>query len=110
MDPAPVTGTPRGPLKRWRLTRYSQTVATRGRLSSANPNCQNIPIRTEQGQQIRNAFLAPEGKALLVADHSQVELHRASGPTILPVLETQLTCSSTELAAGRTLGGKREAS
>ncbi len=55
-------------------TRYYQAVATTGRLSSANPNLQNIPIRTEQGQQIRKAFLAPPGKVLLVADYSQVEL------------------------------------
>ncbi len=55
-------------------TRYNQAGAATGRLSSNNPNLQNIPIRTEQGQQIRKAFLAPEKRVLLVADYSQIEL------------------------------------
>ncbi|HWM90727.1 MAG TPA: DNA polymerase I [Thermoanaerobaculia bacterium] len=55
-------------------TRFNQAVAATGRLSSANPNLQNIPIRTELGQRIRRAFVAAPGKALLVADYSQVEL------------------------------------
>jgi DNA polymerase-1 len=55
-------------------TRFNQAVAATGRLSSANPNLQNIPIRTELGQRIRRAFVAAPGQSLLVADYSQVEL------------------------------------
>lgn len=55
-------------------TSYNQTGASTGRLSSNNPNLQNIPIRTELGREVRRAFLAPEGKVLLSVDYSQVEL------------------------------------
>ena len=55
-------------------TRFNQAVAATGRLSSAHPNLQNIPIRTERGQQIRKAFVAAPGHVLVVADYSQVEL------------------------------------
>lgn len=55
-------------------TSYNQTGASTGRLSSSNPNLQNIPIRTEIGREVRRAFVAPEGKVLLAVDYSQVEL------------------------------------
>ena len=53
---------------------FNQTVAATGRLSSSNPNLQNIPARTEQGKQLRQAFLPREGWLLLTADYSQIEL------------------------------------
>ena len=55
-------------------TSFNQAVAATGRLSSSDPNLQNIPIRTEQGRQIRRAFVADQGNVLLAADYSQVEL------------------------------------
>ena len=55
-------------------TRFNQAVAATGRLSSAHPNLQNIPVRTELGQRIRKAFLAGPGQHLVVADYSQIEL------------------------------------
>ncbi len=55
-------------------THYAQAVAATGRLSSTNPNLQNIPIRTEVGQRIRKGFRAADGHQLLVADYSQIEL------------------------------------
>jgi DNA polymerase-1 len=55
-------------------TSYHQAVASTGRLSSTDPNLQNIPVRTPQGRRIRQAFIAPAGHRILAADYSQIEL------------------------------------
>ncbi len=68
-------------------TSYNQTVAATGRLSSTDPNLQNIPIRSEEGRRIRQAFVAPKGYKMVAADYSQVELrimaHLSEDKTLL---------------------------
>ena len=72
-------------------TSYNQTVTATGRLSSSNPNLQNIPIRTEEGRQIRKGFIAEDGHFLLSADYSQIELrvfaHYSDDPVLLHAFE-----------------------
>ncbi len=70
-----VDALPRHVAKDGRIhTRFDQAVAATGRLSSNDPNLQNIPVRTEAGRAIRKAFVAPKGRLLVSADYSQVEL------------------------------------
>ena len=68
-------------------TSYHQAVAATGRLSSQDPNLQNIPIRTQEGRRIRQAFIAPPGHSLVAADYSQIELrimaHLSGDATLL---------------------------
>lgn len=68
-------------------TRYNQSGAATGRLSSTDPNLQNIPIRTTEGRRIRAAFVAPEGRRILACDYSQIELrimaHLSEDPGLL---------------------------
>jgi DNA polymerase-1 len=73
-------------------TSFNQASTATGRLSSTNPNLQNIPIRTELGREIRAAFVAAEGKLLVGADYSQIELrllaHYSQDPLLLEAYRT----------------------
>jgi DNA polymerase I len=72
-------------------TTFNQTGAATGRLSSSNPNLQNIPIRTEEGREIRAAFIPEPGWQLVVADYSQIELRLLAHMSRDPVLVESFT-------------------
>lgn len=84
-------------------TSFSQTVAVTGRLSSSNPNLQNIPTRTELGRKVRNGFVADPGYGLLAVDYSQVELrivaHMSQDNAMLAAFQAGQDIHSTTAAA-----------
>ncbi|MCP1728150.1 DNA polymerase-1 [Natronospira proteinivora] len=92
-------------------TSYHQAVAATGRLSSSDPNLQNIPIRRAEGRRIRKAFIAPEGQRLVAADYSQIELrimaHLSGDKGLLKAFEQDLDIHSA--TAAEVFGGKAEA-
>ncbi len=75
-------------------TSFNQALTTTGRLSSANPNIQNIPIKTERGQRVRKSFVAASGKKLLSVDYSQIELrvlaHISEDPGLISAFRDDL--------------------
>ncbi len=90
-------------------TSYNQAITTTGRLSSSDPNLQNIPVRSEEGREIRKAFVAAPGHVLIAADYSQIELrlmaHFSEDPTLLAAFEAgeDIHAATAAAIAGVTL-------
>jgi DNA polymerase-1 len=110
MDALPELVDERGRLH----TTFNQTATATGRLSSTEPNLQNIPIRTEQGREIRACFVAEEGNRLISADYSQVELrllaHIADEPVLKEIFrrgEDVHTATAEAILGGRSDPGTR---
>lgn len=87
-------------------TQFNQALTTTGRLSSTNPNIQNIPIKTERGQRVRQSFIASTGKKLLSVDYSQIELrvlaHISEDPGLIKAFQDDLdihTATAAEVFA-----------
>jgi DNA polymerase-1 len=99
-------------------TSFNQSVTATGRLSSSDPNLQNIPVRTELGGQIRRAFIAPQGRKLLAADYSQIELrllaHLSGDENLIQAfrededLHTRTAAELFEVPKGRVTKAQRE--
>jgi len=92
-------------------TNYAQAVAVTGRLSSNEPNLQNIPIRTAEGRRVREAFIAPPGHVILSADYSQIELrlmaHISEDPNLLKAFTDGMDVHRA--TASEVFGVEREA-
>ncbi len=100
-------------------TSFNQTITATGRLSSSDPNLQNIPVRTEVGGEIRKAFIAPPGRMLLAADYSQIELrvlaHLSGDNTLVETfrkgedLHERTACEIFQIHANLVTGAMRSA-
>ncbi len=75
-------------------TSFAMAIASTGRLSSTDPNLQNIPIRTEEGSRIRRAFIAEPGHVLVSCDYSQIELRLLAHVADIPALQGQLRAAA----------------